>query len=392
MRSNNENNNELRGCGPFRTAIMENHDIPKVLNSTNTSESKDFLDFAIIGFPKCGTTFLRKTLLDPKSNKIFWGNNDTEIHLLRQDKLEAFLNLYQQDKNGKVKETLNAFKCPDLLYSPLAMNLLHKHFPTTNAIISVRHPITWFESFYNYRIRKGYQMSPPETLIGKCPKHRDDGIKVEEGVLYGGDKVSIGTGHGLCTDKARFHLALSRLGLTNALSKNEKDLLLISPSEDNHLKWRQAHSGNRKLFLLEIGQLSTKNRDEADQLVTDLEYFLETSRHGNISASNCHEDLNSLWLPRLKEHVKKHNLGEGVKVEEVDLNVIDICHGRYDALRKELMTISIQASSWILRYLIKSPNVVISNRETFVTLIKSWEQDPCVPLLSVSKGLPLPLP
>ena len=386
MQTNNKNYVDRRGF-PSRAEINELQD----LNFTNTSS--DLLDFAIIGFPKCGTTFLRKTLLDPKDDsKIFWGNNDTEIHLLRQNKLEAFLKLYEEDRSVKFQETLNAFKCPDLLYSPLALNHLHKHFPTTNVIVSVRHPITWFESFYNYRIRKGYKMSPPESLVGKCPKYQDDGtIKAEEDVLYWGDKLSIGTGHGLCTDKARFHLALSRLGLTKVTSKNEKKLLLIPPTQDNQHKWASGPFGNRKLFLFEIGQLSIKNRNEADQFVTDLESFLETEHDGKSPHGGYQGGQRFSSLPRLKEHIKKHNIGKDAKVEEVTRNEIDICHRRYDTLRQELMTISKQASNWITNYLIKSPNVVVSNKETFLKLIKSWEQDPCTQL-RLSKGLPLPLP
>jgi hypothetical protein len=41
-------------------------------------------------------------------------------------------------------------KCPgDLENTPLAMRNYEKFFPKTNYIVGIRHPVLWFESFYN---------------------------------------------------------------------------------------------------------------------------------------------------------------------------------------------------------------------------------------------------
>ena len=168
----------------------------------------------------------------------------------------------------------------------------------------------------------------------------------------------------------------SRQGSTEVrTSKEEKDLLMVSASTDRSRETRTAASKNRKLFLFEIGQLSVTNQDEADRFVADLTSFLvKTKESGNSSYCN---DRSCLSLPRLKEHVKKHNIGKNAKVEEVIRNVIDICDARYDSLRKELVEISKQASTWITQHLMKSHNVVVANRATFVMLMRNWERDPC---------------
>ncbi len=111
------------------------------------------LHFAIAGFPKCSTTFLRNTLLSV--DEVFFGNNQNEIHLLnRNSSVRAFKKLFSNHQ-----ETTNGFKCPDLLYSATGLKNLHSYFPSTDLVISVRHPVRWFESFYNYRTRNGTETS-----------------------------------------------------------------------------------------------------------------------------------------------------------------------------------------------------------------------------------------
>lgn len=53
----------------------------------------------------------------------------------------------------------------------------------TKFIVGIRHPILWFESFYNFRIHNKVRMPPAEELVGNCG----------------------GRMHGVCTRRGNFH-------------------------------------------------------------------------------------------------------------------------------------------------------------------------------------------
>jgi len=146
------------------------------------------LDFAIIGFPKCSTTFLRNGLF-ASSRKIFLGNDDNEIHYLHHNQVSRFKELFKNHSN-----TINGFKCPDLLYSDIGLNNLDTFFHKTDLIITIRHPILWFQSFYNYRVRNGYKMPEPHLLIGSCATALDDSLDKYDAVV----KTEA---HKVCTDR-----------------------------------------------------------------------------------------------------------------------------------------------------------------------------------------------
>jgi len=336
------------------------------------------VDFAIIGFPKCGTTFLRNTLLQvsqedsadatsfnsKEGNKgsemnkqtkyqFFYGNEKTEIHLLRQNNVDGFMNLFQNTTrmnnnhiaaekeidykkvenggdhdNDLIKIIRKGFKCPDILYSRMALANMETYLPTTDLVVSVRHPIRWFESFYNYRVRKGYAMPYPNDLIGSCGRVEGEEVHHDNIILDSRSKPAKGRNgaHKVCTDNANFHIGLSLLGKTSMESVEELQLLHYNQSRHEHDQdgerslsrddvgnGRQGHGHedktevmasntlttnqemeksvekgtdnhphlhphryqfNNRIFLMELGQLSIENRMRADQFVDDLESFL----------------------------------------------------------------------------------------------------------------------
>ncbi len=330
------------------------------------------LDFAIVGFPKCSTTFLRNDLLS-SNEEIFFGNDDNEIHHLNRNNAPALKKLFQNHPY-----TINGFKCPNLLYSETGLFNLEMYFKQTDLIIAVRHPILWFQSFYNYRLRKGYQMPEPHLLIGSCPTIFEDRLNVNEvEVTVEAQKV--------CTDRyvetteiigdskyllrtqemyylnilnnhnrAQFHIAMSRLGKTPLNSSDEMELL------QNHTL--PIHNFSNNIFLMEIGQLSVENQTSADQFIMDLERFL---------------NLRNNSLPKLKQHQPRHHIDLKLDIEKIEEKEIDICEPSYHDLRKVLLNIGIDASKWIREYFLKADSVFVSQRKKFEELILQWEVDPC---------------
>lgn len=162
--------------------------------------------------------------------------------------------------------------------------------------------------------------------------------------------------------RARFHIAMSRLGKTPMNTTGEMKLL--------NYQLLPIHNLSNKIFLMEIGQLSVNNQTIADQFVTDLEIFLNLRREN-------YENNDQSALPRLTNHTPRHYIDPKLNIEEVSSNIIDICDSNYDDLRKILLNIGSDASRWIVEYFIKSESVYVSQREVFKELLLKWTEDPC---------------
>ena len=77
-------------------------------------------------------------------------------------------DLYQQLPAGQYTRGL---KCPMDLENPaLSTRNYNQFFPQTDFIVGIRHPILWFESFYNFRVHNEFRMPPAEKLVGKCQR------------------------------------------------------------------------------------------------------------------------------------------------------------------------------------------------------------------------------
>ena len=175
----------------------------------------------------------------------------------------------------------------------------------SNFIVSLRHPILWFQSFYNYKVRqhalKKHDEWRPDVmdLVGPC----------NAGSEYVTHTYQKGETHreGVCTNAARFHHYLSRLGFTDLTTPEELSLV-------NH--GMTIHSlPKARLFLMEIGQLSIENQTKADTFVKDLQEY--------VGLENP--------LPPLLAHDKKQ-ISEDVK----DM-FIDICDEQYALIRSILL-------------------------------------------------------
>jgi hypothetical protein len=175
------------------------------------------LDFAIVGFPKTGTSTLMHYLQ----------NQTQSIFIFTEERCELGWNQHVPlmiDLHRNYEPYLRmGIKCPRDLEVDLALKNYKEYFPNTKFIVGVRHPIRWFESFYNFRVQNGFPMPAPQRLIGKCRTRN----------------------HGLCTVRANFSEHLKRI------------------------------ESSRKVFLYEVSQLKDPDSELGRNFRTDLGRFLE---------------------------------------------------------------------------------------------------------------------
>eukprot|EP00980_Cylindrotheca_fusiformis_P028874 scaffold22664_cov125-Cylindrotheca_fusiformis.AAC.3 len=114
-------------------------------------------------------------------------------------------------------------KCPRDLEVDLALENYNKFFPATKFIVGLRHPILWFQSFYNFRIANGYSMPPAERLVGRCKR----------------------SFQGVCTNRANFSHHLEK----------------IEPF--------------RRVLLYDVSQLRDPDRSRSTRFLNDLGEFLD---------------------------------------------------------------------------------------------------------------------
>lgn len=98
------------------------------------------------GFPKTGTSTLM----------FYLRNHSESIFIFPDERCELAWNQHVPLLKDLYKEyqpkLLMGIKCPSNLEVDLALKNYNKFFPATKFIVGVRHPVHWFESFYNFRI------------------------------------------------------------------------------------------------------------------------------------------------------------------------------------------------------------------------------------------------
>lgn len=121
------------------------------------------LNFAIVGFPKTGTSTLM----------FYLRNHSESVFIFPDERCELAWNQHVPLLKDMYKEyepkLQMGIKCPSNLEVDLALKNYDKFFPATKFIVGLRHPVHWFESFYNFRITNGYYDIPPaQKLVGQC--------------------------------------------------------------------------------------------------------------------------------------------------------------------------------------------------------------------------------
>ena len=303
------------------------------------------LDFAVVGSAKCGTGFLRHYL--GESNETFVPHYEVcKLSKGRPDEIvklfynESFYSSSSKAAGEELHRIKHGLKCPKDLTTELGLRNYAEYFPGTYFIVTTRHPVLWFQSFYNYRSYGMYpdRMPHPEELVGPCV----DGSPYVCDRKCGKENYK----NNVCTDRAKFHHQLSRLGKTPMATDEELRLL-------HHDMKIVPFKG--RIFLLELGQLFPGS-DASKYVSRDLSNFL-----------NLKHELAELTISdrvQYPEEARQHYF-------------IDICDDEYRGLRSSLVEIGREAAEWIVDYFLGSPHVVVSYRTEFLRLVDLWGHDPC---------------
>lgn len=311
------------------------------------------LDFVIAGFEKCGTTFLMRHVLG-KTDQVYMGSPDSkhsrEIHLLENDEVEEFMELYRGRSNmtnGDGDKIFNAYKSPGTLKSKSSFDNLQKFFPTAKFVVTLRHPVLWFQSLYNFKLRTKGQLKSPEECMGNCGEGCWKGLKRQNSTNCAKSKP--------CTGGSNFHHFLSRLGWTKMKDPKELDLL-------DHHKMSVHRFPRAQLFLTEIGQMEGTDLKVTNNLMYDLEEFI---------------GLEERALPRFHKRAREQTNYTARAKTDSEGSVLHICDEKHSLLREHLLGISRKASEWITTYFIRSKHVHVSSKSDFLERLEQWKHDPC---------------
>lgn len=291
-----------------------------LLHGGQTDEDiSPLLDFGVIGFPKTATTTLLNWLARSKEIDMY----SFEVRHLgsgETDEFVKFMRALRQETGIK-----RGYKAPRELVKPKAMKAIQQHWPDATLVVGVRHPIKWWESYYNFRKR-----------LKTRRVHLPDLANITTAAL---------------PVEVRFHNNLANLGKTNTSDLHEHALL--GPFHD-HLYHFSLGEVKNKIFLYEISQLS--NNQTRNALALDLSHALGLQQPldaRELRSSQSHD--NALFV----------------------VDRIDVCHAQYQPLRHELLKLGAAAAEWIQRYFMIHPDVIVSSPESFRSALDKWSIDPC---------------
>lgn len=322
------------------------------------------LDFAILGFAKCGTSTMMNWLWSHSSEiKSF---NWEQYDLLKRKPDKLVQKLYNRlPPDTDTVQYRRGYKSPSEIKYKYVLEYFRTIFPSTKIIIGTRHPVRWFESMYNFRVQnKRDPMPHPLLLIGRCRRNSN----------------------GCCTQYTNFASSLMRLWKPNVLVDDDDNVRPIPINSRRPLTEleEKIFEGNRSetepvlnpIFLFELNQLSDKNTTRADQFRIDVQQFL-----------NLKSPLPDMVHSKPGKPTQNQTLQD-----EKDRRKINICDDQYQSLRDELMMHARDTSLWIRTVFLNSPTVYYSSREYLDEIFVSWMIDPCTVNRTLSSTSPTAAP
>ena len=365
--TNNNNTQAAIHLPPLESLVHNN----KIIGNVSF-----LLDAAIVGFAKCGTSTLAAWLEagHPHHLKSIPGESfallgdepsrlSTWLWNLRHESLRS-------DESANANANANAtttttttrappkqfYKQPKDAYRPQVLQALQQHWPRTKLIYTVRHPVEWFESYWNFRYRNAANKPPiPNTVIGR------KGTLLGKKLIY--EPIHTGLGD--------FHVFMAMLGKT-AQQKDAAEWALLKPFlKPNEWGLFPFPKTSHSVFLIDAAQLSDTNTTRLSQLQHDLSHFLE------LVDGDGNEQLLSLPIPHIRPETSLLNASQ---LQHHHNHRFDICldNDRYRTLRAYLVWMGAAASQWLREYFMSSPDVSYSSVDhSLEDILASWSKDPC---------------
>lgn len=306
--------------------------------ASKEKDEHDGIDFIVAGFPKCGTSTLMYAFAEhdetemPESEYCDLGRrdrSDAEVIAAFHKKMDIF---YGQKSNASKKSFKRGLKCPKSVRFARTMERLEFLNPETRVIIGVRHPVLFFQSYYNYRV---VSQNTEKSLIGiPCP-----------------DPYSLIGGHGkawrgVFTDMAKYEESLMQLSKVDLNTDDMKQMvlqeLMLVPN-------------SLRMFLYDVEQLSDPDENRATRFRSDMQHFLG-----------------------LRKPIAPFGQRNVVANKGTYPETINICDDKYKDLRATLLKHAEKTRHWIRDKFIKSDDVMVGGDEQhFLEILAKWGEDPC---------------
>ena len=302
------------------------------------------------GFPKCGTTGVVSNLMHitPYSGGDVCTPPDSTVYYAYKNWVKA-----EKKKNPNQDITLKFLrgtKCPKILETGY-ISEYSKKLPKTRLLVGIRHPVLWFQSFYNmqmanfpnhYKNSSSYDILPSDNDKDRQAAKRNTFGCIKKQKLF-------------CVARAEFHLAISKLGKTPLIDENELRLLNSVDKHKNEKHDNSTHIRSRNpILLFEINQPKEK------YFYNDLSNYLQINTNDILPKSSA--DI--VFYANSTEAKLKRNMTES-QIIKMNRRTFDICSVDRDPLRKLLMPISYNLHAWLIQYFIpasqKRKDISISN-------------------------------
>ncbi len=174
---------------------------------------------------------------------------------------------------------INGYCNPHDIQWPGSLDFFVNGCPQTKLIVSVRHPVLWFESFYNYRKIHHNEWAikgSPNELIIRSGDERDP------------EPFFVNSANGA------FHKYLAVLGKTPL---HDDEMELLGGWYENMDEFRRGQSiVTNPIFLLESTQMADDSSEQFVQLNHDLTAFLglSTELPNKVPHTNSNKHLSNL--------------------------------------------------------------------------------------------------
>ena len=283
-----------------------------------------------MGYPKCATSSMMRFFGDivNQTDIIEMDGGTPEYHLETTELPKRLLEKIEEGRNKSPEVKKCGIKDPSAIHRGFNLywkNLIESNpqHEETKLLIGMRHPVHQFNSFYNYRQHVFGDMRPASTLVGSS---------------------QVGQ-RGVYTELAQYEKGLMQLG---KFDLDHDDLTWIARNNKTVLLTRN------KVFLYLQEQFSDTNMTRFQKFIEDVLAFVGVEE-ANVTTSD---------FPRVNTAGPKKQF--------------DICNAVNNGVRKALVKGGKATAKWFERNFENSKDVYVSDKEYFMSVVKSWGQDPCV--------------